>query len=131
MGHGTLDRAPAGLDPYREEITMPASYDDANLVMQIVRWGTDMDLADAVKAVLDGKFDPETADADDESVQKILQFGEVIGTFVNQGVLDRGLVMDMWWVDGLWARVAPAARSVREKHGEPRLYENFERLAGG
>jgi hypothetical protein len=107
---------------------MPATYDDANLVMQIVRWGTEMGLTDAVLAVLADDFDPETASTDDPSVQKVLNFGEVVGTFVNQSVLDRGLVTDMWWMEGLWARVGPAARRQREHLGEPRLSENFEKL---
>jgi hypothetical protein len=90
-----------------------------------------MGLTDAVRAVLDDDFDPETASTDDSSVQKVLNFGEVVGTFVNQGVLDRGLVTDMWWMEGLWSRVGPAARRLREHLGEPRLSENFEKLGGG
>ena len=35
---------------------MPATYDDANLVMQIVRWGTEMGLTDAVLSVLADEF---------------------------------------------------------------------------
>jgi hypothetical protein len=115
----------------QEEITMPATYDDANLVMQIVRWGSEMNLPDSVKVVLEDGFDPEKASTDDPNVQKILGFGEVIGTLVNQGVLDRGLALDMWWIQGLWARVAPAAKRQREHLGEPRLSENFEKLAAG
>jgi hypothetical protein len=110
---------------------MPASYEDANLVMQIVRWGQEMALPDAVMAVLGDGFDPETTERDDPSVSKVLQFGEVVGTFVNQGVLDRGLATDMWWIEGLWSRVAPTAGRQREHLGEPRLWENFEKLAGG
>jgi hypothetical protein len=108
---------------------MPATYDDANLVMQIVRWGTEIGLTDAVLTVLADEFDPETASTDNRSVQKVLNFGEVVGTFVNQGVLDRGLVTDMWWMEGLWSRVGPAAKRQREHLGEPRLSENFEKLA--
>ncbi len=107
---------------------MPATYNDANLVMQIVRWGTEMGLADAVLAVFADDFDPETASTNDPSVQKVLNFGEVVGTLVNQGVLDRDLVTDMWWMEGLWSRVGPAARGQRERLGEPRLSENFEKL---
>jgi hypothetical protein len=110
---------------------MPATYDDANLVMQIIRWATEMGLADAVPIVLGEQFDPEKATTDDPPVQKVVQFGEVVGTLVNQGVLDRGLVLDMWWIEGLWARVGPAARRQRAHLGEPRLSENFEKLAAG
>ena len=110
---------------------MPATYDDANLVMQLVRWATDIHLRDAVIEVFNEGFDPETASAEDPSVGTILNFGEVVGTLVNQNVLDRGLVLDMWWVEGLWKRVAPAAERQREAMGEPRLSENFEKLAAG
>jgi hypothetical protein len=73
----------------------------------------------------------EKATTEDLSVQRVLNFGEVVSTLVKQGVLDRGLVMDMWWMEGLWSRVGPAARRQRERLGEPRLSENFEKLAGG
>ena len=42
-------------------------------------------------------------------MRKMLSFGEVVGTLVKQGVLNRDLVVDLWWVAGLWARVQPAA----------------------
>jgi hypothetical protein len=90
-----------------------------------------MGLPDAVPVVLGDEFEPETATTDDPAVQKVLQFGEVVGTFVNQGVLDRGLVLDMWWIEGLWGRVGQAAERQREHLGEPRLSENFEKLATG
>ena len=108
---------------------MPATYDDANLVVQILRWGADIGLDEATGALFADGFDPEGADAHDPSVRTMLQFGEVVGTLVKQGVLDRGLVLDLWWISGSWARVGPAARRERERLDEPRLYENFEALA--
>lgn len=107
---------------------MPATYDDANLVMQIVRWSTELGLPEALLGVLSNEFDPGTASTADLSVQKVLNFGEVVGTLVKQGVLDRGLVMDMWWMEGLWSRVGPAAQRQRQQLGERRLWENFEKL---
>jgi hypothetical protein len=47
---------------------------------------------------------------------------------VKHGLLDRGLVVDFLWVEGIWARVEPHARQAREHANEPRLYENFEAL---
>jgi hypothetical protein len=110
---------------------MAATYDDARLVVDLMRWGTELGLQDALGAIFADDFDPETARPDDPAVLKVLNFGEVVGTFVKQGVLDRGLVTDMWWIEGLWARVGPAAERQREHLGEPRLSENFEALAGG
>jgi len=108
---------------------MPATYDDAALIVQLVRWGTEMHLPDATTEIFSDKYDSDTSSADDPSVRSVLGFGETVGTLVKQGVLDRGLVLDLWWVEGLWKRVGPAAMRQRERFGEPRLYENFEALA--
>ena len=110
---------------------MPATYDDANLAMQLLRWGTDMELPKALGEILSDDFDPQAADVNDPAVRALLFFGETVGTFVKQGVLDKGLVEDLWWIEGMWSRVGPAALRQREKMGEPRLYENLEALAKG
>lgn len=110
---------------------MPATYDDASLVLQIVRWSTEFGLDQAGQAVFSDDFDPADASLGDPSVQKVLQFGEVVGTLVKHGVLDRDLTLDLWWVEGLWARVASAVRRERDRLGESRLYENMEALATG
>jgi hypothetical protein len=109
--------------------SMPATYDDANLVVQLLRWGAEMDLPSAIGQVLSDDYDSDLANANDPAVRTLLHFGETVGTFVKQGILDRGLVEDLWWIEGLWARVGPAAIRERKKMGEPRLYENFEALA--
>ncbi|HZU78615.1 MAG TPA: DUF4760 domain-containing protein [Acidimicrobiales bacterium] len=110
---------------------MPPTHDDAALVVQLVRWGKEMHLPEAVTEVFSDKYDPEASSADDPAVRSVLGFGETVGTLVEQGVLDRGLVLDLWWVAGLWKRVGPAALKQRHKFDEPRLYENFEALASG
>jgi hypothetical protein len=106
-----------------------ATYDDANLIVQLVRWGTEMGLDEAVQVLFTEGFEPSSASTDEVSVRKVLGFGEVVGTLVKQGVLNRDLVLDLWWVSGLWARVQPAAERQRERLGQGRLYENFEALA--
>ena len=90
-----------------------------------------MDLPKAIGDVVSDDFDPDEANANDPAVRTLLHFGETVGTFVKQGVLDRGLVDDLWWIEGMWARVGPAATRQRQKLSEPRLYENFEALASG
>jgi hypothetical protein len=108
---------------------MVATYDDANLIVQLVRWGTEMGLEDAVQTLFAEGFEPASSSVDEPAVRKMLTFGEVLGTLVKQGVLDRGLVLDLWWASGSWARVKPSAENERERLGEPRLFENFEALA--
>ncbi|MCU1623227.1 MAG: hypothetical protein JWL79_2072 [Frankiales bacterium] len=65
------------------------------------------------------------------AVSALLGFNETLGTFVKQGLLDRGLVYDLYWVAGLWERSAAIALHVREKSGVAAMYENFEALAKG
>lgn len=108
---------------------MPATYEDAKLVVQLARWSTEMGLDDAISTLFAPDFNPETASPDDPAVRKLLSFGEVVGTLTKQRVLDRALVLDLWWIEGMWQRVASAARRRRDEVGEPRLFENFEALA--
>ena len=108
---------------------MPATYDDAKLVVQLCRWGTEMGLNEAAVTIFSDAFDPEIASADDPAVRKVLDFTEVVGTLVKQGVLDRGLVYDLWWVAGIWSKVGPAALRDRERLGNVHICENAEALA--
>lgn len=103
--------------------------EDAQLLVQIARWGTELGIQDAMPSIFGDDFDPESADATDEAVRTMLGFGETVGTLVKNDLLSVELVLDWLWVEGIWARVGPAARKQREKFGEPRLYENFEALA--
>jgi hypothetical protein len=104
--------------------------EDAQLMIQIAQWGTALGLPEAIPALFDESFDPDTADAlIDKPVRTALMFGESVGTLVKHGLLNAELVRDWLWVDGVWSRVGPAAVRQREKLGEPRLYENFEALA--
>jgi hypothetical protein len=88
-----------------------------------------MGLEDAQQAVWAEDFDPGAASAEDVRVSRILTFCETVGTLTKNGLLDTDLVLDWLWVSGLWSRVGPAALKLREKHGVPELYENFEALA--
>lgn len=108
---------------------MGATKEDAALVMQIVRWGSEMGFDEVVRTIMADDFDPEKASAAEPAVHKMLTFGETVATLVKHDLLDKDLVFDLWWVKGGWARVGPAALRHRERLGEPRLYENFEALA--
>jgi hypothetical protein len=110
---------------------MAGTHEDAELIIQLVRWGTEMQLEEAVAELFSDGFDPESASMDTPAVRKALYFGETIGTLVKQGLLNRDLVYDLWWIKGIWGRVGPAAVAQREKLGESRLYENVEALADG
>ncbi len=44
---------------------MPATYDDANVLVQLLEWGAMMGLDEAAGIVMDEAFDPETASGTD------------------------------------------------------------------
>jgi hypothetical protein len=108
----------------------PPTRDDAQLLVQLAQWGTALGAEKALRDVFAADFDPDTADPlEDDAVRTLLFFGESIGTLTKHGLLSAELVADWLWVEGVWARVGPAAHRQRERLGEPRLYENFEALA--
>ena len=88
---------------------MPATYDDAGILMQIVRWGTEMGIEEACRGIFSDDFDPKLATVDDRPVAKMVSFFETVSTLVKHGVLDKQLVLDLFWISGTWARVGPAA----------------------
>jgi hypothetical protein len=99
------------------------------LLVQLAQWGSIAGIDEAAAAIFDDDFDPDTADASDIAVRKVLMWGETLGTLTKNGLLSTELVLDWQWVAGAWSRVAKAALAQRERFGEPRLYENFEALA--
>jgi len=110
---------------------MTATNDDAMLLVELAKWGSMAGVNEAAREIMSDDFDPEEADARDPSVSKVLMFGETIGTLVKNGLLDRQLVYDWLWVEGSWAKVAPAAKRSRAKAGVSELYANYEALADG
>jgi hypothetical protein len=107
---------------------MVATYDDANVLVQVMRWGTEMGLDEAQAHLFSPDFDPETEPSDSPAVRKVLYWGETVATLVKHGVLDKALFLDVVWADGLWSRVGHHALAAREDANQPALYENFEAL---
>jgi hypothetical protein len=108
-----------------------ATHEDAKIVLGILQWAAQVDLDSGLAAIYDESFDPETAHERQPEVRKVLGFGEIVGTFVKNGVLDRTLAYDMWTFQFSWSRLAPTVQRMREHTGVARLYENFEALAAG
>ena len=111
-----------------KERIMVATYEDAGLLVQLLRLDAEMGVGDAMAEVFKESFDAENASMDDSNIRKILFFGEAVGALVKHNVLNRDLIRDVYWFDGLWSRVAPHALAARDEEGEPSLYENFESL---
>jgi hypothetical protein len=107
---------------------MVATYEDAALVVQLLRWDTESGVNEALGVIFSELFDGEKAAPDDLNVRKVLMFGEAVGALVKHHVLDRDLIRDVYWFDGIWSRVKFHALAAREQENEPSLYENFELL---
>jgi hypothetical protein len=107
----------------------PPTHEDAQLMVQLAQWGTDLGLNEAVAELMGPSFDPGAVDETNPAVRTVLVYGESIGTLTKHGLLSAELVHDWLWIEGMWSRVGPAAVKARERHGEPRLFENFEALA--
>jgi hypothetical protein len=105
--------------------------DDGQMLIQLAKLGSEYGLNDAIPAIFADGFDPDSASIEEAPVRIVLAYGELIGTLVKHELISVELVHDYLWIAGLWARVGPTAKRQREKHGEPRLYENFEALAQG
>jgi hypothetical protein len=108
-----------------------ATHEDAHLLVQLLRWATEMGIEDAYMEIFSEDFDPEKASVNTMAVGKIMTYGEAVGTFVKHGLLDADLVNDYWASRMVWDRVGQAAHRAREEFNSPRMYENFEALVEG
>jgi hypothetical protein len=107
---------------------MTSTHEQGLLLVELMRWGADIGLEPALSAIFAEEFGPDTAPMDDPSVAIVTSFGETVGAFVKHGLIDRSLLLDVFWIDGMWARVEPHVIRAREMEGHPALYENFEAL---
>ena len=111
---------------------MPApTPQDAQLMIQLMQWGTSMGLQQHMATLMDPSFDPETASPFEPAVTTVLSFGESLSTLVKHDLISSELVYDWLWIAGMWSKVCPAALRAREATGQAKLYENFEALAAG
>jgi hypothetical protein len=62
-------------------------------------------------------------------VSKVCGFFETVGTLHKHGLVNEELLFDWLVVSLVWERVEGWARARRERSGEPRLFENFEKMA--
>ena len=62
-------------------------------------------------------------------VMQVLGACETTGTFVKHGLLNEDLVNDLYAVAPAWKLTEKICKGMRRESGEPRMYENFERLA--
>jgi hypothetical protein len=114
-----------------KEASVGMTNEEAQLVVQLSRWGTEMGLEEALAEIFSETFTEDQAAGDDPSVRKALSYFETVATLSTRGAISRDLVHDLWWVSGIWERVQPHVEAARKGSGESRLYENFELLVNG
>ena len=112
--------------------------DDANLMIQFLRWGAAEGVQDAMNWVWSDDFifnyDEFIAKYPRGSeeygkVTKVCGWFESIGTLYKQGLFNGELLFDWLTVKLPWSRLSGFAMGVRDAAEEPRLYENFEAMA--
>ncbi len=108
---------------------MEVTHEDATIFMDLVRWSGEIGLSTALSEIYADGFDPTDESINNESVRKVLMFGETAGALVKHNVLPWELLSDLFWFEGMWSKVGSHALLIRERHGDPRLYEHFEALA--
>ncbi|MHB1988060.1 MAG: DUF4760 domain-containing protein [Acidimicrobiales bacterium] len=64
-----------------------------------------------------------------QQVMALLTVGERVGTFVKNGVLHRGLALDLIAMHAVWNRCSSIVHDLRDHRGNPKLFENMEWLA--
>ena len=112
--------------------------DDANLMIQLMRWGAAEGLQDAMNWIWSDEF---ISDYDEfiakyprgskeyGNATKVCGWFESIGTLYKQNLLNGELLFDWLTIKLPWSRLSSFAKGVRSAAGEPRLYENFEMMA--
>ena len=108
---------------------MTVTHDDARIFMDLVRWSGEIGLNDAMSAIFADGFDATADAASAETARTVLMFGETAGALVKHNVLALELLIDLFWIEGMWEKVGAHAQYLRDRLGEPRLYEHFEMLA--
>src|SRR3954453_17104018 len=95
--------------------------EDAALMLQLAQWGAMMNIEGALQTTWSDDFDPEAASVDDPLVNRLLMWGETIGTLTKNHLIDTDLVLDWLWAAGLWGCRGPAANCQPEKFGSPAI----------
>ena len=116
------------------------TYDDANVMLQLARWSTEMGLYEANTFFWSDDFEADYKASKEKyprgtpewnHIGSILMWFESLGALWLNELLHEKLISDWVTVDMAWDRIKGIALGAREESGNPRIYENFEKLDGG
>ena len=114
------------------------TYEDANIIIQLARWGAEAGNPKAMSFIWSDKFEEDfsafqekfpAGSKGDRYVSQICGWFETIGALWVNGLLNEKLIRDWIAADMVWGRVKSYAVGIRELYNEPKLYEHFEALA--
>jgi hypothetical protein len=123
-------RRHAGAGTTDQENEMTETQEEARLMIELSRWGTDVGLEEALAALFMPSNEKESLDDGDPNVRKVLWFFEFVGALVKRNAISLDFVRDVWWIDGIWPLVKDHVFEARKESGEASLYEHFEAMVG-
>jgi hypothetical protein len=114
------------------------TYDDANVMIQLARWGSQARLQDASNFLWSDDFEKDFeaftekfpwGTQEQKYATLICGWYESLAALWVNGLLNEKLIGDWLAVDMVWDQIKNYALGIREKSGNPRIYEHFEALA--
>jgi len=114
------------------------TYQDADVMIKMIQWGTDVDIVNIRNWVLSDDFvqDPDEfykkfpAGSDEQKkLSTYFMWFETLGTLYKNGLFSGELLFDWLLISRDWERVKGHALSAREYVGNSRILENFELMA--
>ena len=117
---------------------MPATYDDATVMLQLATLYQNMDLTGTSSWIFSDDFpteyaafvaaNPPGSDRFNEFM-RYASYYETLGTLWKHDLFDEDLLFD--WALIPWNRVSAILKGYREEREVPRLFENFEAMGSG
>jgi hypothetical protein len=114
------------------------TYEDAMLMMQLARWGAEMQDPKAAGFMWSDDFVEDFTAFREKYPQgskeyrylmQICGFNETLAALWVNGLLNEKLISDWLAVGMVWERVKGFALGIRELSGNPKIFEHFEALA--
>ena len=114
------------------------TYDDANVMLQLARWGAEAGTVDASGFIWSDEFEEDFdtfmekypfGSQENKYLSLICGWYESVGALWVNGLLNEKLLNDWLAVNLVWDRVKNFALGIREMTGNPKIYEHFEALA--
>ena len=114
------------------------TYQDADIMIKMAQWGSDINFLDIRSWVWSedfvqnpDEFNKKFPSKSDEqrNIGIFLMWYETLGTLYKHGLLSGELLFDWLLINADWERVKDIVLDARERRGDQRVLENFELMA--